>query len=164
MKKIIMAICLSLAAFWSIGAMAEDIGVINMQTVFKSSPKAQAINAALKNQFSARKATIVKMGQQLQADIKNYQKNQAVLSKPKLAELQKKISQQSVALRQSQAKFQSDLMAAQNQKMSGFLNQVKAATAQVATKKNLELVLPINVVIYAKDKLDITSDVLTAMK
>lgn len=164
MKKIIIALYLSVAAVWSIGAMAgEDFGVVNMQTIFKTSPKAKAINASLKREFAARKAGIVKMGQNLQSEVKSYQKNQAVLSKAKLAALQQKISQHSMALRQAQQKFQSDLLAAQNQKMTAFLNQVKTAVAKVAKKKDIDIVLPSNAVLYSKNKMDITSNVLSSM-
>lgn len=164
MKKIMIAICLSVAAIWSIGALADDIGVVDMQTIFKSSPEVKAINASLKSEFSGRKASIVKMGQQLQDEVKKYQKNQSVMSKVSLAKLQQSINQHSVSLRQAQAKFQSDLMAAQNNKMRIFLNKVKSAVTKVANKKGLELVLPSNAVLYSKNKMDITASVLSALR
>lgn len=164
MKKVIIAICLSLAAVWSVGAMAEDIAVVNMKTIFRSSPQAKSINASLKKQFSVRKAGIVKMRQQLQAEVQKYQKNQTTMSKASLATLQQKISMHSAALRQSQPKFQSDLIAAQNKKMKAFLNRVKAAVSDVAKRKGLDLVLPNNAVLYSKSKLDVTASVLSAMR
>jgi len=103
------------------------------------------------------------MGQQLQLEVKSYQKEQAVLSKKKIAALQRTISQHSVALRQAQAKFQSDLLTTQNKKMSAFLDQVKAAVAKVAQKKGLDVVLPSNAVLYSKNKFDITPSVLSEL-
>lgn len=165
MKKLCIALLLSFMAIWSIGAMAdEEIGVVDMQTIFKSSPRAQAINKALKSQFASRKENIVKMGKALQTEIQQYQKNQAVMDKTKIKALQEKINKQSVALRQAQAKFQQDLVTEQNKKMKEFIDDVKSAVAKVAGKKDLEVVLPSNAVLYSKPKLDITSDVLSNMK
>lgn len=164
MKKLLMMICGSFLAVWSINAVAGDIGVVNMQKIFQTSPKAKSISSSLKSQFDSRRQNIVKMSQDLQNEVKNFQKNQAVLNKAKLAELEKKIGEHSTALRQAQSKFQSDFVEAQNKQMAAFLDEVKAASAKVADKKGLDLVVPNNAVLYAKNKLDITSDVMSAMK
>ncbi len=165
MKKIFIVIFFSIAAVMaSVSASATGaIGIVDMQKIFSSSTEAQAINASLKRQFSARKAKIMKMGNELQAKVKNYQKNQSVLSKTKLAALQKTISQQSIAFRKAQEKFQSDLLAAQNKKMSAFLDKVKSAVQKVAQKKDLNLVLPSNAVLYSQNQLNVTTGVLSAL-
>jgi len=164
MKKIFIAIFFSIAVMASISAKAAGaIGIVVMQKIFSASPEAQAINASLKRQFSARKTKIMKMGDALQAKIKDYQKNQSVLSKAKLATLQKAISQQSVAFRRAQEKFQADLLAAQNKKMSVFLDKVKSAVQKVAHKKDLYLVLPSNAVLYSQNQLNVTTGVLSAL-
>lgn len=162
MKKIFIAVSVSLMALWSVGAMA-NIGVVDMQKIFQSSPKAKKINAALEQQFASRREGIVKLGQKLQEEVKDYQKNQSVLGKDKLQALQGAISEHSTSLRQAQTKFQSDLLAAQNEKMASFLKDLKASVQKVAEKKGLDLVLPGNAVLYSKTAMDITSDVLSSM-
>lgn len=166
MKKILIAICLACLAFWSVGAsaMSKDIGVVNMQTVFKTAPKARKMNAELKKEFSGRKADIFKMGKELRQEIQNYKKNQAVLGKTKLIALQQKINQQGMKFRQAQMKFRSDLVAAQNKKMAAFLSQVREAAEKVAKKKGLDIVLPNNAVLYSSNAMDITSEVLSALE
>lgn len=164
MKKLVAAILMTVLSACTFGAFADDFGVVNMQTIFKTAPQAKAINDALKTQFASRKEHIVAMGKQLQTEIKQYQKNQSVMDKKAAQALQQKISQQSITLRKAQAKFQSDLVAAQNQKMKQFLENVKTAVQKVAKKKDLEMVFPSNAVLYSANDLDVTSDVLSAMK
>lgn len=164
MKKGLIALCVAFSSVCSMGAWAGDVGVVDMQKVFQSSSKAKTISEDLKKQFSSRRANIVKMSEALQADVQKYQKNESVLSKAQLTQLQESISKQGNTLRQAQSKFQSDLMAEQNKKMSGFINQVKASVSKVAKKKNLEVVFPSNTVLYSKDELDITSEVLADLK
>jgi outer membrane protein len=163
MKKITISLMAAFVAFCSISAMAADVGVVNMQKIFTTSSEVKEINANLKSQFSARKTSIVEMAQKLQAEVKKYEKNQSVMNKKSLAKVQKDISQKSLQLRQAQSKFQQDFMAAQNKKMSRLIAKVKSATKKVAAKKGLELVIPSNVVLYSRNTLDITSNVLSAM-
>jgi len=155
---------LSFMAVWSVGAVAQDIGVVDMKVIFKTSPKAKDINKSLKDQFSSRKTDIVEMGKTLQKEVQQYRKNRSVMNKKNMRTLQGKIQKQSIALRKAQVKFQSDLATAQNKKMKVFIAEVKAAVKKVSRKKDLDVVLPSNAVLYSSDKLDVTSDVLSAMK
>lgn len=164
MKKLFIAICASFIAMWSVGAMAEKIGVVDMQKIFQNSSKAKSINQTLQTQFASRKAQIVKLGQQLREEMQSYQKNQSVMDKTKLEALKNLITQHGTSLREEQTKFQSDLMTEQNQKMAGFLKDLRSAVVKVAEKDGLDIVLPNNAVLYSKDGMNITSAVLDQMK
>jgi len=143
--------------------MAEDIGLVNIQSILNNSAEAKAIGSALKSEFASRRASIMKMGKNLQAEVQKYQKNQAVLTQKQLANLQQEINKQSMALRQAQAKLQSDFMAARNKKLNAVFNKLKAVVQKVAAKKDLDMVLASNAVLYSKHKIDITPEVLKDM-
>jgi len=143
---------------------AETFGVFNVKQIFESSPQAKSISESLKSQFAPRKADIVTLSKKLQEEIKSYEKNQSVMDKKSLKDLQKNINEHSIQLRQQQSQFQSDLLTAQNKKMDAFVQEVKTAVAKIATKKNLSLVLLDTAVLYSKKGLDITPEVLQAMK
>ena len=163
MKRILLAVTLSVAMLGSAVAMAEDIGVVDMRQIFRSSSQVKAINANLKKQFAPQRAKIVSLGKSLQSNVKKFKKNQSVMSGSNAAKLRSTIQQQSTELRQDQAKFQQDLFAAQNQAMAKFMKKVKGVVGKIAAKKKLEIVLPKNNVLYAKGTMDITSDVKSAL-
>ena len=160
MKKMIVACVAAVAFGFSAITFADaQVGVVDMEKIFSSSKEVQQINQQLTSQFSVRKDKIMVMGKQLQADLTTYNKNKSVMSKSKLADLQTKIGKEEGALRDAQGKFQQDLFAAQNEKMSSFMDKVKNAVEEVAKKKDLVLVLPKNATLYVKDGGDITSQV-----
>ncbi len=85
------------------------------------------------------------------------------MDKASLEKLRNAIAGQEKNLQDAQTKFQQALFTAQNQAMGQLMDQVTAVVKQIADKKNLEVVLPKNAVLYAKDGMDITQDVLTGM-
>ena len=164
MKRLLVAISLSLAMIWSISAMAEDIGIVNMRQIFQSSPQIKQINTNLNKQFSPQRDKIVAMGKSLQANIKKLQRNQAVMDKKSIANLRTKIQKQETDLRTAQANFQRALFAAQNKAMGAFMTKLTGVVKTIAEQKKLDLVLPKNSVLYAKDGMDITSEVVKHLK
>ena len=163
MKKIVMLVAVSVAA-WSIGAVADGVGVVNMKTIFSTSPQVKEIKANLTKQFDPQKTKLEKMGQALQADITKYQKNKDVMNKKDLTTLESSITAQETKFRDAQGKFQQDVYTAQNQRLTQFMDSVKASVKVVAEKNKLDLVIPSNDVLYTKDKTDITQQVLSNMK
>lgn len=163
MRKLVLGISVVLAAC-SFSALADGVGVVNMKTIFSTSPKVKEIKANLEKQFNPEKEKLQKMGQTLQMDIMKYQKNKAVMSKKDLETLEASITKQETAFREEQQKFQQDVFNAQNKSLETFLDSVKSAVKVVAVKDNLDLVVPSNDVLYSKDGKDITKDVLDNMK
>jgi Skp family chaperone for outer membrane proteins len=164
MRKLVLGVGAILVAC-SISAFADGgVGVVNMKTIFATSPKVKEIKADLMKQFNPQKEKLEAMGQTLQADIAKYQKNKAVMDKKDLSVLEATITTQETAFRTAQAKFQQDVFNAQNKSLETFLDSVKAAVKVVATKDKLDLVIPSNDVLYSKDDKDITKDVLDNMK
>lgn len=164
MKRILVAVGIVISMAWSVVAMAENIGVVNMRQIFESSPQVKNINEKLNKEYSPQRDKIVTMGKALQENINKLQKNQAVLDKKSLDDLRSSIAKQEQDLRAQQAQFQQTLFAAQNKAMNDFMNQVTAAVKKVAGEKNLDLVMPNNSLLYAKNSMDITSDVVKALK
>lgn len=164
MKRTLLATCVLFAAIWSLPGFASGIGVVNMQTIFRSSPQVKKINTTLQKRFATRKTSIVVMGKKLQTEVKQFQKNQTVMDSKAAQALRAKIGGQGAKLRQMQGKFQRDLMVAQNAEMKKFMTRVKGIVGNIAAKKKLDVVLPSNTVLYSKTKSDITSEVLSALE
>lgn len=163
MKKLVLGLAICCTAF-SVSAFAAGIGVVDMKTVFSTSPKAKEIKETLTKQFDPQKTKLEKMGTALQADIAKYQKNKAVMNKTDLTALEASITNQENAFRTAQAKFQQEVFDAQNKSLEQFMDSIKAAVKTVAEKDKLDLVIPSNDVLYTKNDKDITKDVLDNMK
>ena len=156
MRKLVLGLGVVLVAC-SVSALADGgVGVVNMKTIFSTSPKVKEIKAELTKQFNPQKAKLEAMGQALQADIMKFQKNKAVMDKADLAKTEASITAQETAFRAAQTKFQQDVFTAQNQSLETFMTSVKAAVKVVAVKDKLDLVIPSNDVLYTKDQTDIT--------
>lgn len=163
MKKVALVVAVFVAA-WSVGALADGVGVVDMKSIFSTSPKVKSIKAELTKQFSPEKTKLETTGQALQADITKYQKNKDVMNKKDLAALETSITNQETAFRAAQAKFQQDVFNAQNARLTQFMDSVKASVKMVAEKDKLDLVIPSNDVLYTKNDKDLTKEVLANMK
>ena len=163
MKRLILTLVAMVAILLSANVLAEAVGVVDMQTIFHSSTQIKKINQNLNSEFSSRKESIIKMGQDLQSDMAKYKKDSLVMKQDQLSKLKSRIVKQEMGLRQSQAKFQQDLFEAQNKSMALFMDKVKASVQSIAAAKKLDLVLPKNAVLYSKGSLNITNDVLKSL-
>ncbi len=163
MKKMIGIAVASAALLLSANTWAADIGTVNMEKVVTESPQAKKIKAEMEKKFGPQRAQILEMGKTLQGDIKKFQKDRSVMSKKDLEALQNKINDEQGHLRDLQSKVQAQLSEEQNKKMDEFMSDVKSATQKVAKKEGMELVLPVNSVIYVADGADITQKVIDAM-
>ncbi len=160
MKKTLMIVCVALTALWSFSALANNrIGVVNMQKLIQDSPQVRALGQKLKQKFSSRRNKVLAMSKELQTLIAQYQKNKAVMSAKELQALKTKITTKETALRTAQVKLQQEMYQAQNQAMTQFVSKLRGVVKTIAKKKNLDMVLPQNTVLYSGNTTDITSDV-----
>lgn len=163
MKKLALVVA-AFVAVSSASVFAGGVGVVDMKTIFSTSPKVKEIKSQLTAQFNPEKAKLQKMGEALQASIANYQKNKPTMKAADLSKLEAGITAQETTFRAAQAKFQQDVFNAQNKSLETFMDSVKAAVKVVAEKDKLDLVVPSNDVLYTKDKTDITKEVLDNLK
>lgn len=166
MKRLALIFCVVLVSFWSVASLAAsvNVGMVDIQKIFKTSPQVQKINKDLDSQFSDRKQSLQKMAKDLKASIGKLQKNQTVMSSDNANKLKQSIVKQESAFRTKQAQFQQALFAAQNKAMKSFMDKVHAAAKAVAVQKKLDLVLSNNGVLYNRDNIDITSDILEVLQ
>src|SRR3990167_2774003 len=163
MKKLVLVVA-AVAAVVSVSVFASGVGVVDMKSIFSTSPKVKEIKAELTKQFNPEKTKLESMGQALQSDITKYQKNKDVMNKKDLAALEASITNQETAFRAAQTKFQQDVFNAQNARLTQFMDSVKASVKTVAEKDQLDLVIPSNDVLYTKNDKDLTQEVLKNMK
>jgi outer membrane protein len=163
MRKMALVVA-AVVTFCSVSALAGGVGVVDMKTIFSTSPKVKSIKADLTKQFNPEKTKLETMGQALQASVAKYQKDQVTMTAKDKTTAEASLTAQETAFRTAQEKFQQDVFNAQNKSLETFMDSVKAAVKAVAEKDKLDLVIPSNDVLYTKNETDITKDVLDNMK
>ncbi|HLD16682.1 MAG TPA: OmpH family outer membrane protein [Coxiellaceae bacterium] len=163
MKKWFLAGLTAAALTASLSAYAAGVGVVDMQKVFASSSDVKKVTEDLKKQFASREKELRSQGETLQADIGKLNRNQSVMSAKDVKDLQDKVTKESASFRDTQAEYQKDVMEAQNKAMQTFINKLDSVVATVAKKKDLDLVMPKNAIIYSAGDHDITDDVIRGM-
>ena len=161
MKKLVLiAAVIAATTCCAVSALADNIGVVDMKTIFTTSPKVKAIKAELTKQFDPQKTKLEGMAKTLQDNVQKFQKNKTVMSKADLSTLQNTIATEESNFRDAQNQFQEDIMKAQTDRLKQLMDSVKSAVATVAQKEKLDLVIPSNNTLYIKNGMDITSQVL----
>ena len=164
MRKTILRMSLGIALLWSVTSMADNVGVIDMKTIFSSSEQVKKINEDLKKQFSSKRDKAMKANAELQDSVQKLERNKSVMNEKSTAELQEKIQKQAKELQTSQMSFQQELMAAQNKAMQEFMNKLNGTVAKIAKEQNLDVVIPKDATLYSTDKMDITARVQKELK
>lgn len=159
-KRLWAVISLAVAISWSISAIAQSVGLVDIRQIFQASPQIKQMNARLEKKFSPQREKVVGLGKSLQDNINKLQRNESVMSQKEVVDLRSNIEKQQNQLREAQRQFQQCLLIAQNEAMADFMRKVTGAVECIAKKENLDLVLLKDTVLYIKDGKDITSDVL----
>ena len=163
MKRILCLVGISLAALWTMSSMAAGVAVIDMQQIFQNSKQVKQINDGLEKQFAVQKESVDSLSKQLQANIDKYKKDQTVMDTKTANSLKDSIRSQEQKLQQQQTDLQRQLFEAQNKAMTQFLDKIKSIVKSMASTKDYDVVLPKNALLYSKDNLDITSQVLSSL-
>ncbi len=156
----VVGVCISM---WSANSLAAGVAVIDMQQIFQSSKQVKQINDSLEKQFSGKKQVVEGETKDLQKNIEKYKKDESVMDKKSLDSLKQSIRQQEQKLQQDQSDLQRNLYEAQNKQMSSFLDKIKGIVKNIASNKDLDVVLPKNALLYSKDSLDLTSEVINQL-
>ncbi len=140
------------------------IGVIDVQQILQKSPQIATINAQLTKDFKPRQDKIVAAQKDLQAQADKLNKNANVMGDADRNKLQDQIIAEKANVQGMAISFQRDLSQAQSKAMQDFMNQLTQVVNGVAKKSNYDLILQRAGVPYANNSLDITNEVLDALK
>lgn len=151
-------------AFAGIAAADINVGVLDMQKLLKNAPQVKAVQAQLKQQFSSQEGKLKAQQKQLQNDVQNYEKNSAVMKAKDKTALEKKITSEQHDFQKQQGDFRNAVIAAQNKAMQKVFVQVKKIVDGVASQQKLNLIVTKSSVVYNDADMDITAQVLKAMK
>lgn len=164
-KKLSVVLTLAvLGASFSAFAADVSVGVVDRNKVAMDSPQLAAARTELKAKFEPREKSLMAKQAAFKADVDAYGKNSPTMSKQAKEAAQKKLMDTQKAMQAEQEKFQKDLMEAQGGKTKVIEQQIATSVGDVANSKKLDLVLEKAAVVYSKNNVDITNEVIANMK
>ena len=166
MKKVCLLTLASVFTLLAANAQADGVklAVVDMQAVLQKAPQIAKINETLTKQFKGRQDQIIQAQHNLQNETQNLEKNAAVMKADDRAKLENKIMTDRNNVQTMVASFQKDLSKQQSDSLHGFSQQLDGVVSKLAAQTGVELVIQKGSTLYAKSDLDITQQVLDALK
>jgi outer membrane protein len=157
-----MVVSLGLA---SLSAYADvKVAVVDMQQVVQNTPQFGEITASLRKEFGDRQKKITDAQNSLKKAADDFNRNSSVMTAADRKTTEEKLMTQQRELQQMQMSFQKDFVEAQNKKINELVTQVKKVVADIAKKDKYNVVLVRAGVIYSDDGMDVTKEVVDALK
>ncbi|NBX85209.1 MAG: OmpH family outer membrane protein [Gammaproteobacteria bacterium] len=166
MKKTLLGLMMLSLGGLSTVAHAEEtkIGVVDLQKIIQTSPQIQTIQQDLEKKFRPRRDSLIAAEKDLRAKMEAFKRDSVVMN----ANIKKDKEREIVAIQQKFERdgqqYQQELSTAHNEAMEDFYTRVRAAIATIAKKEHFELVLQKDAAPFAAEKLDVTKQVITAIK
>lgn len=186
MKKLLKVSALALGLGLATSAMAQNIGIVNVQYLMEKHPARVATFEKVANELKQPEVDLKKeqdaLGKRIQAFQKEaqekrvaFEKEAAKLSpaqvKKRQGELDVWYKKNAEELQQAEVLFQQKVMAfnagrnqAQQTAIKSLVDSIKKATQKVAKAKHVDMVLAENNVVYMPEKADLTQDVLKQLE
>lgn len=164
-KVCLLSIITLMVTLLTMPAYADvKLAVVDMQVVLQKAPQIAKINEALTRQFKSRQDSIVKEQTRLQAEANQLQKNGAVMTPGKRNQLQENVMTDQNKIKTMVASFEKDLSKQQSESLHNFSLVLQNVVSKLAEQLNLDVVLQKGSTLFAKNNLDITNQVLEALK
>lgn len=166
MKKVALLSFASLVMLLAANAYADGVklAVVDMQAVLQKAPQIAKINESLTKQFKGRQDQIIQAQRNLQNETQDLEKNAAVMKQEDRNKLEKKIMTDRNNVQTMVASFQKDLSKKQSDSLHDFSQQLDGVVSKLAKQTGIDLVVQKGSTLYAKNDLDITQQVLDALK
>lgn len=171
MKKILLILGMALLIV-ALPAAAQKVAFVNSATILRELPEAQQAQKELETQINAWQKELERMGQQLQADLEDYQKKQAMMAPDAKAAKERQITDLQQRARDYQmSKFdtqEGEAVKLREQKLQPIQQKVLAAIETIAKEEGFQFVLDkvseATIVLYADPAYDLTYKVLDRLK
>jgi outer membrane protein len=145
-------------------ALADKIGVVDLQRLFAEAPQARAAQQALENEFVPRQKAFEAQKKDFDTRVKNFERDKATMSEADLTKAQRDLRDLQLALERRGKEFQEDAQVRQNEEMQKVQRAIYEAVRGFGKAQGYDLVLTTQGAIYNNDSLDITNQVLQALQ
>jgi len=140
------------------------IGVVNFARLAEESPQAKTLQASLEREFGSRQRELVQQQKDLKAKEDKLQRDGAVMAEGERNKAQKELldGQREAVRRQNE--FKEDVELRRNEELGKLQRSLVQEVQGYAKAQAFDLVISADTVIYRKEALDITTQVVTSMQ
>ena len=156
MKKLLCAAGVSIALAMSAGAYAEKIAIVNVGEIFQKMPAREAVAKQLESEFKSRATELQNLEKDLQARVDKLRRDGATMKKTEREKLEAELMTKRDQFAEKAQKFEEE--------RTKILTRIQDSIKSVAAKEGYDVVIDANAVAYAKDSVDITSQVQKQVK
>ncbi|UBX49662.1 molecular chaperone Skp [Providencia alcalifaciens] len=164
MKKLLCAAGVSIALAMSAGAYAEKIAIVNVGEVFQNMPARDAVAKQLESEFKSRATELQNLEKDLQSRVEKLRRDGATMSTSDREKQEKELITKRDQFAEKAQKFEEDNRRRQAEERNKILSRIQDSIKSVAAKEGYDVVIDANAVAYAKDGIDITSQVQKQVK
>jgi outer membrane protein len=165
MKKTSMLVLLAVFLVSLSGAAlsATKIAYVEVGKVLQESPQVKAVKDKIRKEFAKRDDQLVAEQKKLKKLKEKLSRDGSIMSEAERKRLERDIIARTRKLKNAQSEFQEDLALRQNEELGKLRKVIAEVIVKVAKKGGYDLVLESGVV-WANDKVNITTQVLKELK
>ncbi len=134
------------------------IGFVNIPAVLEKAPQAEKAKKRLEKEFSPRDKQLVAQQKEIQSLDEKLLRDAAVMGESARVNLEKDILNKKRDAKRAQQEFSEDFNVRRNEELGKLQRRIVEAIRGIAKDQNFDLLLT-DGVIYASDKIDVTSQV-----
>lgn len=166
-KNFFVATIMTASVISTLPAVAHadgKIALVNLQRALNDVDEGKKIKATLKKDFDLKNAEIQKMKTDIESTSKNLESQKMVLSQDAVKTKSQEIQTKFMDLQNKAATYEQDLKKKEAESAKKILDKLQLIVGSLAQKNGYSLVLEnsANIVLYSKDTVDITNDVISA--
>lgn len=145
----------------SVPAMAEiKVAVIDLQKAFQESKRGQEARDKLEKEYLDRKKKIDSEQDSLKKASEDFQKKSATMSEKARQEKGMDLQKRMGALQELVAKSDQEIRSRESELSRPIIEGLRATAEKIGKNRGFNLVMDVNLVVYAANRSDITADVI----
>ena len=134
------------------------IGFVNIPAVLEKAPQAEKAKKRLEQEFSPRDKQLVAQQKEIQSMDEKMTKDAAVMGESARVNMEKEILNKKRDAKRAQQEFSEDFNVRRNEELGKLQRRIVEVIREIAKSQDFDLLLT-DGVIYASDKIDVTSQV-----
>jgi len=162
MKKGFILVLLVLFSFSAWGNIL--VGKVDMQKVLLTVAEGKKVRSKLEKAFNSKKDILKKEEDKIRKAQEDYQKQNMVLSEKAKGKKQAEMQNMVMALQNKTLEFQKEIQEMENTLKRPMIDKIREIVVDISKKKNVTMTFEISSapIVYAKEELDITDEVIEA--
>lgn len=140
------------------------IGYVNTAKVVEMAPQAAVASSKLQAEFASREAGIVAQQKKFKALEDKRERDMAIMSEEARRKMERELLSLQRDIKRSQEEFNQDLNLRRNEEFAKLQKQVLQAIVNLAKDDKYDVILNDNSVLFASDKVDLTTTVIERLK